>query len=92
MFDENRARHLSLVREKTFEVLLELRRKMSPGDKLAQALHMSAMVVRGYQDLARKRYPHASEREVFLRAAAWRLGKEMVIRAYGWDPDSGVAP
>lgn len=32
----------------------------------------------------RAQYPHASEREVFLRVAARRLGRELMIKAYGW--------
>lgn len=34
----------------------------------------------------RRLYPDASDREVFLRAAARRLGPELVRKAYGWDP------
>ena len=77
---------------KAFEVLTELQRKMSPGDKLACILEMAGMMLRAYEDRVRREYPDAGEREVFLRAAALRLGKETVIRAYGWDPDSGLAP
>jgi len=75
---------------KAFEVLIELQRKMSPGDKLALTLQMSDMMLRGYRDRVRKEYPQAGEREVFLRAAALRLGRETVSRAYGWDPESGT--
>jgi len=78
--------------EKAFEVLIDLQRKMSPGDKLACALQMSAGLLRAYQDRVRRDYPQAGEREVFLRAAALRLGRETVIRAYGWDPESGETP
>ena len=77
---------------KAFEKLIELQRNMSAGDKLSCALQMAGMMLRAYQDRVRKEYPQASEREVFLRAAALRLGKETVKRAYGWDPDSGIAP
>jgi len=38
---------------KAFEVLIELQRKMSPGDKLALALQMSGMMLRAYQDRVR---------------------------------------
>ena len=34
--------------------------------------------------------PRPAEREVFLRAAALRLGNETVRRVYGWSPDDGV--
>ena len=77
---------------KAFEVLIELQRNMSAGEKLAQVLEMSAMMLRSYEDRVRREYPQAGEREVFLRAAALRLGNETVRRAYGWDPDSETAP
>jgi hypothetical protein len=32
-------------------------------------------------------YPDADEREVFLRVAARRLGRDLMIAACGWDPD-----
>jgi len=34
----------------------------------------------------RLRYPAADEREVFLRAVASRVSRELMILAYGWDP------
>ena len=56
-----------------FQALLEARRKMSFDERFRQVLEMSAMVLRGYEDRVRREYPHAGEREVFLRAAALRL-------------------
>src|SRR6266567_1684114 len=55
---------------KAFEVLIELLRKMSPGDKLACVLNSSALWMRIAEDHVRKLYPEASDREVFLRSAA----------------------
>jgi hypothetical protein len=34
----------------------------------------------------RLRYPKADERQVFLRAVASRVPRELMIRAYSWDP------
>jgi hypothetical protein len=73
---------------KAFQTLVELRRKMSAGEKLAQALDMAAMLIRATEDRVRKDHPQAGQREIFLRAAVLRLGKETVKRAYGWDPES----
>jgi hypothetical protein len=39
----------------------------------------------------RLRYPEADEREAFLRAVASRVPRELMIRAYGWDPAMHVA-
>jgi len=36
----------------------------------------------------RLRYPIISEREAFLRAAALRIPRDLMIKAYGWDPDA----
>ena len=72
---------------KAFDVLIELQRKMSAGDKLACVLQTSAMLMRITEDNVRKLYPGASDREVFLRSAARRLDRETMIRAYGWDPE-----
>ena len=35
----------------------------------------------------RLRHPNAGERELFLRTAALRLGRDLTIDVYGWDPD-----
>lgn len=72
---------------KAFEVLIQLQRNMSGGEKLACVLQTSAMLMRITEDNVRKLYPGASDREVFLRSAARRLDRETMIRAYGWDPE-----
>jgi hypothetical protein len=35
----------------------------------------------------RRLYPLASDREVFLRVTARRLGPELMEKVYGWQPD-----
>jgi hypothetical protein len=72
-----------------FQVLVDLRRKMTFDQRFRQVLEMAEMVLRGYQDRVRREHPQASEREVFLRAAALRLGNETVRRVYGWSPEDG---
>jgi len=74
------------------EVWLDLLRKMRPEERLAQALRLSEMALRVSEAGVRLAYPRASEREVFLRAAARRLTREQMIGAYGWDPESDVQP
>ena len=75
---------------KAFRALIELRRRMTFDQKFRQFLEMSEMVLRGYEDRVRREHPEAGEREVFLRAAALRLGNETVRRVYGWSPGDGV--
>lgn len=35
----------------------------------------------------RQRYPSADEREVRLRLLALKLGRDLMVDVYGWDPD-----
>ena len=60
---------------------------MTFDEKLRQFFEMTEMLLRGYEDRVRREYPRATEREVFLRAAALRLGNETVRRVYGWSPE-----
>jgi hypothetical protein len=76
---------------KAFQALIELRRKMTFEERFRQVIEMSEMVLRGYEDRVRREHPHAGEREIFLRAAALRLGNETVRLVYGWSPEDGVA-
>ena len=75
-----------------FQALVEMRRRMTFDERFQQVIEMMEMVLRGYQDRVRREHPEASEREVFLRAAALRLGNETVRRVYGWSPDDGGSP
>ena len=68
------------------EVFVELHRKMSPGEKLEQALRMTEMVWRLAETGVRQRHPDAGEREVFLRFAALHLDRDLMLRVYGWRP------
>jgi hypothetical protein len=69
------------------EVWLEILRKKTPGERLLMALKMTDFAFQMSEAGVRARHPEASEREVFLRAAALRLPRDLMIRAYGWDPD-----
>jgi hypothetical protein len=68
------------------EVWLELLRRKTPGERMAMAFELTDFALRMAESGVRARYPGASEREVFLRAAALRLPRDLMIRAYGWDP------
>jgi hypothetical protein len=73
---------------RAMEVWMDILRRKTPGERIAMALEMSEFAVRLSVSGVRARYPGASEREIFLRAAALRLPRELMIRAYGWDPES----
>ena len=74
------------------EVWLDLLRKMPPGDKLATTLALSDFARRLSETGVRMQYPEADDREVFLRTAARHLSRDLMIRAYGWDPDEHTEP
>jgi hypothetical protein len=68
------------------EVLIELHRKMTPGERVAHIFEMQEFQEGLQRSSVRSMYPDADEREVFLRVAARRLDRETMIKVYGWDP------
>lgn len=74
---------------KALEVFYEIQRRRSPEQKLADVFDLSEGLFEAAKAGVRLRHPNADEREVFLRAVASRLPRELMVRAYGWDP--GVA-
>jgi len=69
------------------EVWLDLLRRKSPGERAAAALSASDLVTQMVEAGVRLAYPDADEREVYLRVAARRLGRDLTIQIFGWDPD-----
>jgi hypothetical protein len=69
------------------EAYLELQRRMPPEERFARALELSELAIRFSEAGVRAAYPQATEGEVFLRAAAGRLPRELMMGAYHWDPD-----
>jgi hypothetical protein len=68
-------------------MLVEADRALTPQQKMRQVLDCNtaadAMALAGL----RARHPQASERELRLRLAAQRLGRPLMIAAFGWDPE-----
>lgn len=73
---------------RAMEVWLDLMRRMPAGEKLAVALNGAQFVLQLYEMGVRRMHPEASDHEVFLRVAARHLPRELMIRAYGWDPEN----
>jgi len=67
-------------------VFYEIQRQRSPEQKLADTFDLSQGLFELAKAGIRMRHPAADEREVFLRAVATRLSRQLMIRAYGWDP------
>lgn len=68
-------------------VYLELYRKMEPVERLARVFELCDFQQSLQWAGVRASHPEASEREVFLHCAARRLGRDLMIEAYHWDPD-----
>ena len=77
---------------RAMEVWLSLQRNMAPGEKLIAVLDASALVLSMYEAGVRLQRPDASDREVLLRTAARHLSRDLMIRAYGWDPEGHEDP
>ena len=77
---------------RAMEVWLELIRQKPPGERLATTLSLADLALKMAEAGVRKMHPEAPDREVFLRVAARHLPRELMIRAYGWDPETnGIA-
>jgi len=74
------------------KVFVELHRKAPNSQKAGAVFAWSETLLRLAEDNVRRCFPHAGEREVFLRMAARHLPKDLMIRAYGWHPDMGTGP
>src|SRR5580692_1470131 len=74
------------------KVWMDLLRRKTPGQRITMAFELSDFAVRVDESGVRSRYPEASEREIFLRSAALRLPRDLMIRAYGWDPEHAYDP
>ena len=61
-------------------------RRMSPAQKLQLFDRLQQDVWLLAEAGIRRRFPNASEREVFLRRVALSLDRDTMIRAYGFDP------
>lgn len=66
-----------------WEVLTTLQRNMPPAEKMQLAFEWSEMVRQFAEAGLREKYPHASEREIFLRYARQTLGEEWFRKVYG---------
>ena len=68
-------------------MMIELWRKATPEQKLQKVLSIGRMLNEFVLADLRQRYPEATERELQLRLAARSYDRELMIKAFGWDPD-----
>jgi hypothetical protein len=71
---------------RALHVWIEILRRMTPAEKVEAVSRVSQDLVRVQEAAVRRLYPEAGDREIFLRTLARRLRRDLVIRAYGWDP------
>lgn len=72
---------------KSLEVYIKLHQEMQPEERLARVFELCDFQQSLQMADVHAMYPDASERELFLRTAARRLGRDLMIQAYDWDPD-----
>ena len=68
------------------EMMFRLWRRASPGQKLRKIFGIGNMINELVRSELRGRYPSASAREIELRLASRNLDREIMIRAFNWDP------
>ena len=67
--------------------MVDLYRGMSEEQKLAKVFSLNAMVDRLALSDIRTKYPDASEHELRIRLAARKYDRQLMIDAFGWDPE-----
>jgi hypothetical protein len=69
------------------QVLTEGYRRMTPTQKLQRVASLNRAVAILQRARIRARYGDIPEEEMRMRLGALRLGRETMIRLFGWDPD-----
>lgn len=72
---------------KALELYIRLHREMSPAERIARIFELCDLQQSLQVANERSMHPEASEEEIFLRVAARRLGRDLMIKVYNWDPD-----
>lgn len=67
--------------------LVEGYRRMSPADKLARVVSLNVALEQLQRARITAQYGEIPEREMRLRLGALRLGRETMVRVFGWDPE-----
>lgn len=67
--------------------LIEGYRRMSPTDKLRRVESLNRALVKLAAARIRAQYGDIPEDEMRLRLGALRLGRETMIKVFGWDPE-----
>ena len=71
---------------------IEIIRRKTPGERIELTFQLTEFALRMQEAGMRERHPEASDREIFLRCAALRIPRDLMIKVYGWDPVEHAAP
>ena len=77
---------MSDTQPEALRVYLELNHRMPAQRKFEAVVGMYETMSATHQAQERSLHPQATEREIFLRAAARMLGPSLVKQVYGWMP------
>jgi len=69
------------------QFLNEAYRQMTPTEKLQRMASLNRALVMLQRARIRAQYGDIPEEEMRLRLGALRLGRETMIKVFGWDPD-----
>ena len=69
------------------EVYIGVHQAMTPGQRLSRVFELGQFQHSLQVSNVKSSYPDADEQEIFFRVAARKLGRELMIEVYGWDPD-----
>ena len=67
---------------------LKIQSQIPAEEKLRCVVEMYDIMIALQTAEVRRLHPEASDREVFLRVTARRLGPELMKKVYGWQQDS----
>ena len=67
--------------------LIEGYRRMTPAQRLARVFSLNRTLERLQRARITEQYGEMTEREMRLRLASLRLGRETMVKVFGWDPD-----
>ena len=65
-----------------WQVFLEIQRRTPPGEKIRRAMSLSKTIQLLSEAGLRRKFPEASDREIFLRRARLTLGEDLFRKAY----------
>ena len=65
-----------------WKVFLDLQRSTPPGEKIRRAMSLSKTVQLLSEAGLRRKFPEATDREIFLRRARLTLGEDLFRKAY----------